>query len=50
MGPWTSVLIIKVFLLERCPDFEGSKHLYTNTNGTMDKYPDYRGVFISEVS
>ena len=32
MGPWTSVLIIKVSLLVRCPDFSGL-NVYTNTTG-----------------
>jgi len=35
-------------LLVRCPG--GSKYVYTNTNGTMDKCPDYQSVLISEVS
>ena len=33
IGSWTSVLIIKVSLLVRCPYFR----VYTNTNGIMDK-------------
>ena len=32
-------------LLVRCPDF----NVYTNTNGTIDKCPDYQGVLISGV-
>ena len=48
MGPWTSVLVINVSLLVRC-QFQGSKCVYTNTNGTMDKCPDYQGVLISGV-
>ena len=41
---WTSVLIIKVFW------FLGSKRVYTDMNGTMDKCPDYQGVLITKVS